>query len=126
VGVGTSERLPTDSANLTDGESTDGDPASIGKEILSLSTNDGATLVLNCHVSSMLPQKWSIPPKHQVFPMILRGRFSIFLVACPKASGKLPNKSGESPRGFEGFVFNGDPTSVVQFFEIGTRPANLR
>jgi len=28
--------------------------------------------------------------------------------------------------GARGFVFNGDPVSVAQFFEIGTRPANLR
>jgi hypothetical protein len=28
--------------------------------------------------------------------------------------------------GARGCVFNGDPVSVAQFFEIGTRPANLR
>ena len=28
--------------------------------------------------------------------------------------------------GARGFVFNGDPVSVAQFFEMGTRPANLR
>ena len=30
------------------------------------------------------------------------------------------------PDGGRGFVFNGDPVSVAQFFDIGTRPANLR
>jgi len=30
------------------------------------------------------------------------------------------------PEGGRDFVFNGDPVSVAQFFEIGTRPANLR
>ena len=28
--------------------------------------------------------------------------------------------------GSRGFVFNADPVSVIQFLDIGTRPANLR
>ena len=119
--------FPPTVLHLTDGESTDGDPASIGKEILSLSTNDGATLVLNCHVSSHASSKMEYPADASSLPDdFARTLFSIS--SClPESFRKAAQQIGVKVlEGSRGFVFNGDPTSVVQFFEIGTRPANLR
>jgi hypothetical protein len=32
----------------------------------------------------------------------------------------------DAPDGSRGFVFNADAAAVIQFLDIGTRPANLR
>lgn len=47
-----SEKLPTDSYHITDGESTDGNPEDIASQLRLISTNDGEVLLLNLHVSS--------------------------------------------------------------------------
>jgi hypothetical protein len=120
--------FPPTILHLTDGESTDGDPASIGKEITSRRTNDGDILLFNCHVSSRHSVKIEYPSDDSRLP----DEFSKMLFSI---SSHLPeqfrraareigvNTSDEKARGF---IFNGDPTSVAQFFDIGTRPANLR
>lgn len=119
--------FPPTVLHLTDGESTDGDPTPIGKEILSLSTSDGVVLMLNCHVSSHASSKLEYPSDGASLPDDFAK--TLFNISSPlpesfrKAAQQIGVKVSEGSRGF---VFNGDPTSVVQFFEIGTRPANLR
>lgn len=119
--------FPPTVLHLTDGESTDGDPAQLGKEILSLSTGDGPVLVFNCHVSSHASSKLEYPSDQNSLPdEFARTLFSISST-LPEAFRKAAEQIGvKTSEGSRGFVFNGDPASVVQFFEIGTRPANLR
>lgn len=40
-----------------------------------------------------------------------------------RAGAELGRQLDEGARGF---VFNGDAVELIQFFDIGTRPANLR
>jgi hypothetical protein len=119
--------FPPTVLHLTDGESTDGDPTSIGKEILSLSTSDGAALVLNCHVSSRASSKLEYPADATNLPDDFARTLFNISSTLPENFRKAADQIGvKVSDGSRGFVFNGDPTSVVQFFEIGTRPANLR
>jgi|SRR5579871_389152 len=119
--------FPPTILHLTDGESTDGDPSSTGRELLSRETGDGALLLFNCRVSSRHSMKIDFPSDESRLP----DEFSKMLFSL---SGVLPapfrraaNDIGISVgEGARGFVFNGDPVSVAQFFDIGTRPANLR
>jgi hypothetical protein len=46
--------FPPTVLHLTDGESSDGDPNEIGREIMSLGTDDGGVLLFNCHISTLL------------------------------------------------------------------------
>jgi hypothetical protein len=119
--------FPPTVLHLTDGESTDGDPTSLGKEVLSLSTSDGPVLVFNCHVSSRAALKLEYPGDNVTLPDdFARTLFNISSV-LPDGFKKAADQIGvRVSEGSRGFVFNGDPASVVQFFEIGTRPANLR
>lgn len=119
--------FPPTVLHLTDGESTDGDPTSLGKELLSLGTSDGSVLVFNCHVSSQRTAKVEYPSDASTLPDdFARTLFGISSV-LPESFRKAAEQTGiKVSEGGRGFVFNGDPTSVVQFFEIGTRPANLR
>jgi len=119
--------FPPTVLHLTDGESTDGDPTALGKELHSLATSDGAILVFNCHVSSQRAAKVEYPSGDAGLPdQFARTLFGISSI-LPESFRRAADQTGvKVAEGARGFVFNGDPTSVVQFFEIGTRPANLR
>ena len=119
--------FPPTVLHLTDGESTDGDPTSLGKEILGTGTSDGSTLVFNCHVSSQRTAKVEYPASETNLPDAFAKALFGISSGLPESFRKAADQTGiKVAEGAKGFVFNGDPTSVVQFFEIGTRPANLR
>lgn len=114
---------------ITDGESTDGDPSNAMKTVKDLSSQDGNVLIFNVHISS--------DPKATP-------------IAFPDSAAQLPNDparilfEGSSvltpfmrsvansqhalnlSDGAKGFVLNGDMVLVVQALDIGTRPSNLR
>jgi hypothetical protein len=113
--------------HLTDGGSTDGDPTVIAKDLVSRATTDGNVLLFNCHVSSKTTAKVQYPNDDlSLFDSRARTLFRL--------SSRLPETFVHTAAsiglqitpGARGFVFNGDPVSVVQFFELGTRAVNLR
>jgi hypothetical protein len=113
--------FPPTVLHLTDGESGDGDPTPLGEEIMSLGTDDGRALLFNCHVSSRRARKVEYPAAPTNLPdPFARTLFHIssqlpepFLAAAQQLG--VPTAEGS-----RGFVFNADPSSVVQFYEIGT------
>lgn len=119
--------FPPTVLHLTDGESTDGDCEAIAKEILGLGTSDGNALVFNCHVSSRHATKIEYPNNSEVLPDEFARKLYSISSTLPAPFVRAATDIGLSvTEGAKGFVFNGDPVSVAQFFEIGTRPANLR
>lgn len=113
--------FPPTVLHLTDGESGDGDPTHIGREIMSLSTDDGHALIFNCHVSSSHARKVEYPDT----PAALSDAFARTLYGIssplPESFLNAAQQLGVSAAaGSRGFVFNADPSSVVQFYEIGT------
>ena len=119
--------FPPTVLHLTDGESSDGDPSSVAREILSRRTSDGEALFFNCHVSSRHSVKIEYPKDEPGLPddfaKMLFNISSVLPAPFIRAGGEIGIGVVEGSRGF---VFNGDPVSVAQFFDIGTRPANLR
>jgi hypothetical protein len=119
--------FPPTVLHLTDGESTDGDPTGPGKDLLSLASSDGPILLFNCHVSSQRAGKIEYPSDSSVLPDQFAQTLFGISSTLPESFRKAAQQIGvQVSEGAKGFVFNGDPASVVQFFEIGTRPANLR
>ena len=119
--------FPPTILHLTDGGSTDGDPTSVASDILSLSTSDGRVLLFNCHVSARHAIKIEYPSSEAAVPDS-RAR-TLFNISSPLPDVFLraATQVGLAVHpGSRGFVFNGDPVAVAQFFEIGTRPANPR
>jgi hypothetical protein len=53
--------FPPTVLHLTDGESSDGEPNDIGRQIMSLGTDDGRVLLFNCHISSRRAPKVEYP-----------------------------------------------------------------
>jgi hypothetical protein len=119
--------FPPTVLHLTDGESTDGDPSAVAQQIMSMSTSDGPVLLFNCHVSSRHTVKIEYPGDESKLPDDFAKTLFKISSPLPEAFRQAASSMGLSTtEGARGFVFNGDPVSVAQFFEIGTRPANLR
>src|SRR5436190_22016753 len=60
--------FPPTVLHLTDGESSDGDPEEIGRQIMSLGTDDGAVLLFNYHISSRRSSKIEYPTDDASLP----------------------------------------------------------
>jgi hypothetical protein len=121
------ECFPPIVINITDGESTDGDPSSAANAMKSLSVNDGPVLLFNVHISSQSTTPIEFPNSDLELP----DQYAQLLF---QNSSLLPDymrgiaQQEEIPvtDGARGFVFNGDMVSVIRFLDIGTRPSNLR
>jgi hypothetical protein len=113
--------FPATVLHLTDGESSDGDPVEAGKEIMSLGTDDGNVLLFNCHVSSSRAQRVEYPAEESVLSdAFARTLFRISSPLPDNFMGAAQQLGVNVAAGSRGFVFNADPSSVVQFYEIGT------
>ncbi len=113
--------FPPTVLHLTDGESSDGDPNEIGQQIMSLGTNDGRVLLFNCHISTRRTAKIEYPTGESKLPDGFAR--SLFQISSPLPANFLAAAAQlgvSATNGSRGFVFNGDPSSIVQFYEIGT------
>lgn len=113
--------------NITDGESTDGDPAGPAQSLQGLAGDDGNVLLFNVHLSSQRAAPVEFPAQENGLPdqyAQLLFRMSSLL---PGYMRNVAQQEGYAVSdGTRGFVFNGDMVSVIRFLDIGTRPSNLR
>jgi len=113
--------------NITDGEATDGDPVPEAKALGSLGTDDGATLVFNIHLSSAAANAIELPASDEGLPdKFAKQLFEMSSSLTPFMIGRAKELGMPAGDGARGFVFNAQPMQVIQFLDIGTRPANLR
>ena len=113
--------FPPTVLHLTDGESSDGEPNEIGRQIMSLGTDDGNVLLFNCHISSRRSAKVEYPADERLLPDGFAR--TLFEISSPLPSSFMAAAAQlgvQTIDGSRGFVFNGDPSSIVQFYEIGT------
>ena len=109
--------------HVTDGQSTDGVPEEAADGLRQYSTKDGQPLLFNLHVTSGGGLEIVFPTSETA----LNDEYSRMLF---RMSSPLPahlakfagDKGYPITDGSRGFIFNGDPQCVVDFFEIGTRP----
>jgi len=113
--------------NVTDGEATDGDPLRFAQHLRTYGTEDGEVLLFNVHLSSATAPAIELPDT-------LDGLPDPYARTLYQMSSPLPftMRSAAEAEGFRtsldtrGFIFNADPTALVRFLEIGTRPSTLR
>ncbi|WP_327145394.1 vWA domain-containing protein [Nocardia sp. NBC_01327] len=113
--------------NLTDGESTDGDPVSAASAIVSHATADGMALLFNLHMSAskdapaMFPDDIeSLPNEHSR----LLFRTSSILPSPMRIYAEQEGlRVSDRTRGF---VYNATINALAKFLEIGTRATDLR
>jgi hypothetical protein len=109
--------------HVSDGQSTDGSPEHIADGLRQLSTNDGESLLFNLHVTTGGGSEILFPTSE----IGLQDDYSRMLFrmssALPTHLAKFAGDKGYSIKeGSRGFIFNGGPKCIVDFFEIGTRP----
>ena len=112
--------------HVTDGKSTDGAPEEIAAGLHQISTEDGQCLLFNLHVTASGGQEI-------VFPISESGLADDYSRMLFRISSALPShlakfagdKGYTITEGSRGFIFNGDPKCIVDFFEIGTRPKTV-
>ncbi len=113
--------------NITDGESTDGDPTEEAQNLKKLTTSDGSVLLYNIHLSTEHIQPVSFPSTadvlHDPYARLMFDISSPLPYAAQKAAEKEGYKVAANARAF---MFNADPVKLIQFLEIGTRTENLR
>jgi hypothetical protein len=113
--------------NITDGEATDGDPSGAATELRELATDDGQTLLFNVHLSERRALPVEFPSTSDTLPdTFARRLFDISSLLPPHLQAAARQEGYEASEGTRGFVFNADAAAVIQFLDIGTRPANLR
>jgi hypothetical protein len=113
--------------NLSDGESTDGDPTNPAQALCELSSSDGSTLLFNLHVSSDNSPAISFPDQEAGLPnQHAKLLFSLSSVLPDVMRTYAQQQGFPVSDGTRGFVFNADMTSIVQFLDIGTRASDLR
>ena len=113
--------------NITDGESTDGDPTEAAQALSELSTDDGNVLLFNLHLSSSKATPVQFPDSSDSLPDKYAELLFSMSSALPSYMRTAAQDDGLSlSDGAKGFVFNADMISVIRFLDIGTRPSNLR
>lgn len=113
--------------NITDGESTDGDPTAAADALKGLTSADGNVLLFNVHLSSQraTPVEFpdsadGLPDQYATLLFETSSALPAYMLAVAQQEG-FPVSDGT-----RGFVFNADMVSVIRFLDIGTRPSNLR
>ena len=113
--------------NITDGESTDGDPSQDAAALKGLNTTDGNVLVFNCHISSKRDNEIILPDNESGLP----DQFALLLyqMSSPLPTTMIPTAqqlgfSNVNDR-TRGFAFNADLVTLIQFLQFGTI-GNLR
>src|SRR5215471_7459969 len=113
--------------NITDGEATDGDPCHAAQALQSLATDDGEALLFNVHLSDRRAPSVEFPASDETLPdSFARRLFSMSSTLPPHLQSAARQEGYAVEDGTRGFVFNADAAAVIQFLDIGTRPANLR
>lgn len=113
--------------HITDGDSTDGDPTEMAADLRSLRTQDGEILLFNLHISNNGNSSILFPDTELGLPDSFSKRLFAMSSQLPAhlvefGSTRDMTLSSQS----RGFVFNADAVQIVDFFDIGTRPTQLR
>ncbi|MCF2526318.1 vWA domain-containing protein [Yinghuangia soli] len=113
--------------NLTDGESTDGNPDEAATRLRYHVTGDGEALLFNLHISANRTAPVQFPAPDDELPDQYARLLSHMSSELPPGMRAYATEQGQDVAdGAKGFVFNADLSAVVQFLDIGTRAADLR
>lgn len=113
--------------NISDGESTDGDPLESAYDLMNLTSSDGSVLLFNLHISSSNHRPIEFPDSETGLPDAHAKLLFNMSSPLPEYMRRMVAQEGvQVSYNTRGFVFNADLVSVIRFLDIGTRPSNLR
>lgn len=110
--------------NITDGQSTDGDPSELASKLRNIVTMDGNLLLFNLHISTNSAKAVEypasadgLPDEHAVRLYEMSSPLTPYMVTVGKSLGLT------MADGCRGFMFNADPSQISLFLDVGTRVA---
>jgi hypothetical protein len=110
--------------NITDGESTDGNPEEPAAKVRSLGSTDGNVLLFNAHLSAKQMRPIEYPDQEAGLPdKYARLLFRMSSVLPPKLQSAAQADGFIATPSSRGFVFNADVVAIVRFLDIGTQVA---
>jgi uncharacterized protein YegL len=113
--------------NITDGDSTDGNPILPAKRVQKIKTDNGATLLFNIHISSTISDSIMYPRDPDALPDDFARQLYAMSSHLPLSMYQFAKSLGypitEKSRGYG---FNATISSFSDFLDIGTHPANLK
>jgi hypothetical protein len=96
-------------------------------QLRDLMTDDGASLLFNVHLSERRAPAVEFPATDELLPdTFARRLFAMSSPLPPHLQVAARQEGYDASDDTRGFVFNADAAAVIQFLDIGTRPANLR
>jgi hypothetical protein len=110
--------------HVTDGHPTDGDPETLAQLLSTVCTEDGSCLLFNLHIDVGAGSPIVFPSEEG--GLVDRYAKTLFRMSSPLPTTALASATAKGfsvRQGARGFIFNASPEAIVDFFEIGTRPA---
>ena len=108
--------------NLTDGESSDGDPGPAAARLRAQATDDGNALVFNVHLSALDGNMAQFPSPGHPLPNAAAARLFDMSSELPMTMAEAASAMGYPIKpGARGFLYNADQAAVIEFLDIGTR-----
>lgn len=112
--------------NITDGESTDGSPVTIAKEIMNLNTNDGSVLIFNAHITWNNEDAIEYPSNIQQLSNDTNAKMLF------EMTSEIPEKMISMAKWIEiylnewqkGYIYNGSIHNLHKFLDIGSVVTN--
>ncbi len=116
--------------NITDGESSDGDPIPYADALKERCTDDGNVLFFNCHLSMTAADPFMFRANGELLPDDLaRVLFKMSSVLPETISQRAIAEGFDLEPNARGMAFNADMVTLLKFLDMGTRaaaPKNLR
>lgn len=113
--------------NITDGESSEGDPIPYADTLRQRGTNDGNVLFFNCCVSSTAADPFLFKGNGELLPdEFAKSLFKMSSVLPESIVDKARAAGQELEPNARGMAYNADMVSLIKFLDLGTRVATLR
>ena len=113
--------------NVTDGEATDGDLVAEARKLTAVSGDDGPVLLFNIHLSSTAGPSIELPGDAKKLPdQHAKALFEASSTLTPFMVARATELGMPAADNSRGFIFNAQPLHVINFLDIGTRPAQVR
>lgn len=110
--------------NITDGESSEGDPIPYADALKQRETKDGSVLFFNCCLSATPADTFAFKGNGELLPdQFARTLFQMSSVLPPTLVSKAQKLGQELEPNARGMVYNADMVSLINFLELGTRTA---
>ena len=113
--------------NITDGESSEGDPIPYADTLKQRETSDGNVLFFNCCVSSTAADPFLFRGNGELMPDSFSRQLFQMSSVLPEAIREKARLAGqELEPNARGMAYNADMVSLIKFLDMGTRAATLR